>query len=124
MVESKLQVILALLSLLCCRGFSFVFSWQQKSGFCLPDARDSCSVRWASTQETEATAPVANKKRQQDYARGAALLMEDVAISRGNSQILKDINFRVEPKTKWGLIGPNGSGEENIFSLSFLFFAP
>jgi len=37
-------------------------------------------------------------------------LLEDVAITRGPNQILRQIDWRVEPRTKWALIGANGSG--------------
>ena len=53
-------------------------------------------------------------KRGQDYARGAALLLENVSISRGPSEILKNIDWRVEPRTKWALIGPNGAGKSTL----------
>mmetsp|Transcript_9790 Transcript_9790/g.15036 ORF Transcript_9790/g.15036 Transcript_9790/m.15036 type:complete len:735 (+) Transcript_9790:139-2343(+) len=46
--------------------------------------------------------------------RGAALLVENLAVSRGPAQILSDINFRVEPKSKWGVVGPNGAGKSTL----------
>jgi ABC-type Mn2+/Zn2+ transport system ATPase subunit len=46
--------------------------------------------------------------------KGAALLLEDVAISRGSNQILSDIDWRVERKERWGLIGPNGMGKSTL----------
>jgi ATPase subunit of ABC transporter with duplicated ATPase domains len=47
-------------------------------------------------------------------ARGAALLLEEVAISRGSSQILRNIDWRIEPKAKWGLVGANGCGKSTL----------
>ena len=38
-------------------------------------------------------------------ARGAALLVENLSVSRGSAQILSEIEFRVEPKSKWGVVG-------------------
>ena len=69
-----------------------------------------------ATPETRASPTTSNnsKKRQEDFARGAALLVEDVAIQRGGSQILKNINWRVEPRTKWALIGGNGCGKSTL----------
>lgn len=32
--------------------------------------------------------------------KGAALLLEDVAISRGSNQILRDVNWRVERRVR------------------------
>lgn len=42
------------------------------------------------------------------------MLIEDVAIQRGDAQILKNINWRVEPRTKWALIGGNGCGKSTL----------
>lgn len=43
-------------------------------------------------------------------SRGAAVLLEGLSVSRGPAQILEDINWRVEPRSKWAVIGPNGAG--------------
>jgi len=43
-------------------------------------------------------------------ARGAAVLLEGVSIARGSAQILEGIDWRVEPKSKWAVIGTNGAG--------------
>lgn len=42
------------------------------------------------------------------------MLVEKVSIARGPSQILRNIDWRVEPRTKWALIGPNGSGKSSL----------
>jgi len=47
-------------------------------------------------------------------ARGAALLLEDVTVYRGPAEILRDINWRVEPRTKWALVGANGAGKSTL----------
>jgi uncharacterized short protein YbdD (DUF466 family) len=56
-------------------------------------------------------------------ARGAALLLENVSVFRGTTTtsggtsssstgaarfIVQDIDWRIEPKAKWGLVGANG----------------
>ena len=46
--------------------------------------------------------------------KGAALLLEEVAISRGSNQILANIHWRVERKERWGLVGPNGAGKSTL----------
>ena len=44
--------------------------------------------------------------------KGAHLLLTDLYISTGaGNQILKSVNFRVDPKERWGIVGPNGCGE-------------
>lgn len=37
-------------------------------------------------------------------AKGAALRLVDVAVSRGGTTLLSNIDWRVEPKSKWGLV--------------------
>eukprot|EP00536_Pseudo-nitzschia_multiseries_P005072 jgi/Psemu1/285520/fgenesh1_pg.91_\ len=46
--------------------------------------------------------------------RGAALRLEDVAISRGASPLLKGINWSVQPKERWGIVGINGAGKSTL----------
>eukprot|EP00804_Cyclotella_cryptica_P006801 CCRYP_010939-RC/>CCRYP_010939-RC protein AED:0.08 eAED:0.08 QI:137/1/1/1/1/1/7/377/665 len=47
--------------------------------------------------------------------RGATLLFTDLNISTGSGiQILRDINFRVDPKERWGIVGPNGCGKSTL----------
>jgi len=47
-------------------------------------------------------------------AKGAALRLVDVAVSRGGSTLLSSIDWRVEPKSKWGLVGANGCGKSTL----------
>jgi hypothetical protein len=42
--------------------------------------------------------------------KGAALLLEDVAISRGAAPLLRDVRWSVQPNERWGILGVNGSG--------------
>jgi ATP-binding cassette, subfamily F, member 3 len=53
-------------------------------------------------------------RRQEGDTRGAALLLEDVTVFRGPAPILQDLTWRVEPKTKWGLVGANGAGKSTL----------
>ena len=46
--------------------------------------------------------------------RGAALLLENVAISRGAIPLLNKINLSVQPKERWGIVGPNGMGKSTL----------
>lgn len=47
--------------------------------------------------------------------KGAVLLLSDLFVSTGaGNQILKKINFRVEPKQRWGIVGPNGCGKSTL----------
>jgi ATPase subunit of ABC transporter with duplicated ATPase domains len=47
-------------------------------------------------------------------AKGAALRLEDIAVSRGSAQILQGIDWRIEPKSKWALVGGNGCGKSTL----------
>ena len=54
--------------------------------------------------------------------KGANLLLTDLFISTGDgNQILKSINFRVDPKERWGIVGPNGCGERCVFVCTSYF---
>ena len=61
-----------------------------------------------STTLREATndVDVVGEGRRGD-AKGAALRLVDVAVSRGGSTLLSNIDWRVEPKSKWGLVVSN-----------------
>ena len=43
--------------------------------------------------------------------KGAALFLNNVAISRGAEPLLKDINWSVQPNERWGIVGINGAGK-------------
>ena len=59
--------------------------------------------------------------------KGAALLIENVAISRGANRILSDVNFRVERGQRWGIVGPVSSlkvkdeNNQTTLHVSFMF---
>jgi ABC-type transport system involved in cytochrome bd biosynthesis fused ATPase/permease subunit len=46
--------------------------------------------------------------------KGAALRLDGVAISRGASPLLKNINWSVQPKERWGIVGVNGAGKSTL----------
>jgi ABC-type multidrug transport system fused ATPase/permease subunit len=60
----------------------------------------SQTVATASTQEPQGTTV--------GDTRGAALRLEDVAISRGASPLLNNVQWSVQPNERWGIVGPNG----------------
>ncbi len=43
--------------------------------------------------------------------KGAALYLNNVAISRGADPLLKDINWSVQTNERWGIVGVNGAGK-------------
>mmetsp|Transcript_23652 Transcript_23652/g.49770 ORF Transcript_23652/g.49770 Transcript_23652/m.49770 type:complete len:802 (+) Transcript_23652:273-2678(+) len=47
-------------------------------------------------------------------AMGAALRLVDVAVSRGGKTLLSNIDLRVEPKSKWAIVGANGCGKSTL----------
>lgn len=50
----------------------------------------------------------------EDDARGAAVRLDQVSVYRGSSCILRDISWRIEPRTKWALVGANGAGKSTL----------
>ena len=40
---------------------------------------------------------------------GAALLLENISISRGADQIISNLDLRVERNERWGIVGANGN---------------
>jgi ATP-binding cassette subfamily F protein 3 len=47
-------------------------------------------------------------------ARGAALLLDGISVNRGATSILANINWRIEPKSKWAVVGSNGCGKSTL----------
>lgn len=47
-------------------------------------------------------------------ARGAAVLIDEIWVSRGSQPILSDISWRVEPTQKWAIVGANGAGKSTL----------
>jgi len=45
---------------------------------------------------------------------GAALLLENISISRGADQIISNLDLRVERNERWGIVGANGSGKSTL----------
>merc|ERR1740139_855164 len=46
--------------------------------------------------------------------KGAVLRLSDVAISRGSSPLLKNIEWSVQEKERWGIVGINGAGKSTL----------
>ena len=87
-----------------------------------------CCIRWqhttlSSTTTATSAAPSANLGVTKGDTKGANLLLTDLHISTGAGvQILKSINFRVDPRERWGIVGPNGCGKSTVRDV-FLYLA-
>ena len=46
--------------------------------------------------------------------KGASLRLDNVAISRGASSLLKNIDWSVQPNERWGIVGINGAGKSTL----------
>jgi ABC-type multidrug transport system fused ATPase/permease subunit len=46
--------------------------------------------------------------------KGASLRLDNVAISRGASSLLKNIDWSVQPNERWGIVGVNGAGKSTL----------
>lgn len=47
-------------------------------------------------------------------ARGAALIVDQVSVSRGSQTILRNLQWRVEPTQSWAIVGSNGCGKSTL----------
>jgi len=47
---------------------------------------------------------------------GAMLLMEDVTVSRGDRDLMSDVQWRLLPGERVGLVGANGAGKSTLLS--------
>lgn len=77
-----------------------------------PAVPELTEERISPTSAAAATTATANVNRGD--TRGAALLLENVNVYRGPAQILKGLNWRVEPGGKWALVGANGAGKSTL----------
>lgn len=82
-----------------------LFSWETCSSFYAPTL---------GRKKYGRTFVVGDGLRAASDSQGAAVLLEQVSVYRGNSKILSDIDWRIEPRTKWGLLGVNGSGKSTL----------
>lgn len=57
--------------------------------------------------------------------KGAALMIKDIAVSRGGNQLLGDIDWSVQRYERWGIVGPNVSTYCGctLFFWKIMFFA-
>mmetsp|Transcript_55733 Transcript_55733/g.64350 ORF Transcript_55733/g.64350 Transcript_55733/m.64350 type:complete len:650 (+) Transcript_55733:158-2107(+) len=46
--------------------------------------------------------------------KGAALRLDGVAISRGATPLLQNIDWSVQPNERWGIVGVNGAGKSTL----------
>jgi len=67
----------------------------------------------STTATSDVDVDVVGEGRRGD-SKGAALRLVDVAVSRGGNTLLSNIDWRVEPKSKWGLVGANGCGKSTL----------
>lgn len=68
-----------------------------------------------ATTETPTAASTSRLGVTVGDTKGAVLYLHDINISTGSgNQILKSINFRVDAKERWGIVGPNGCGKSTL----------
>lgn len=68
----------------------------------------------AVSSPPSATTDIVDVQMNRGDARGAALLLEEVTVFRGSDPIIKSVDWRVEPKNKWALVGTNGCGKSTL----------
>ena len=57
-------------------------------------------------------------QKSPETASKVMVKMENVNVSYGDKQVLKNINWQLNEGEKWLLQGPNGSGKSTLLSLS------
>eukprot|EP00667_Euglena_gracilis_P003096 EG_transcript_3104 len=45
---------------------------------------------------------------------GAAVVLEEAAIAIGGNQLLEDVELKILPRDRWGIVGPNGTGKSTL----------
>ena len=99
------------------RGFAtmalVLFAAVVVEGFVIHQPTNHPSLLCATATASDNDVDVVGEGRRGD-AKGAALRLVDVAVSRGGSTLLSNIDWRVEPKSKWGLVGANGCGKSTL----------
>jgi ATP-binding cassette, subfamily F, member 3 len=88
-----------LLSLYICSAFQFA-------------ARNTVFTK--KTKSLHAFQQDGSSSSSSDDARGAAVRLDQVSVYRGSSCILRDVSWRIEPRTKWALVGSNGAGKSTL----------
>ncbi len=83
-------------------GFSPSLQAKRRIGSSLPPLFSAAAVE---TEESGITV---------GDTKGAALAIQNVAISRGSNRILENVSFRVERGQRWGIVGPNGAGKSTL----------
>lgn len=92
---------------------------QEASSFVSPASTYAASSRRGTTLlATVAEAPPAELEEVYGTiigdTKGAALRLSDVAISRGATSLLQNINWSVQPNERWGIVGVNGAGKSTL----------
>ena len=72
-------------------------------GFVVVSRQPARHQSLCATIVSESDIDIVGEGRRGD-AKGAALRLEDVAVSRGGSTLLSSIDWRVEPTSKWALV--------------------
>jgi len=98
------------LSLLAIAGLALI-----TAAFAFTSFHQRATTRQIRLASLTATPSTANAGVTKGDTKGANLLLSDIYISTGDGQqILKSINFRVDPKERWGIVGPNGCGKSTL----------
>eukprot|EP00808_Paulinella_micropora_P022224 g3584.t1 len=63
---------------------------------------------------TETVSGVPNVGAVYGETGGAMLVLEGLGINRGNADLLRNIDLRIMPKERWGIVGVNGAGKSTL----------
>ena len=79
-----------------------------------PSKKVTVASESTSTAAVSTVSSSSSSSNNRGDARGAALLLQNVNVFRGPTQILRNIDWRIEPGTKWAIVGENGAGKSTL----------
>ena len=89
--------------------------------FITPRIVTGVSVSVSTTTNTETKNAASSSSSSLSYVeltvgdtKGAALMLENIAVARGSNRLLGDINWSVQRNERWGIVGPNGVGKSTL----------
>ena len=79
-----------------------------------PTQHSAWAMASAVGEATQTADPFAALNAMRGDTKGAAIVLEGADIAIGNNQLLDEVEFKVMPRDRWGIVGPNGTGKSTL----------